>query len=73
MKPNVGPSDRIIRALAGLALLLAGALAPLPTLVRFGVLAATGAYLVLTSLIGSCLGYRLMGKSTCAVRTQIPH
>jgi phosphate/sulfate permease len=73
MNHNVGTSDRIVRALAGLGMMIAGVMAPLPLPVRFGVLAATGGYLVLTSLIGACLGYRLISRSTCPARKQISH
>jgi hypothetical protein len=31
-------------------------------------LAATGTYVLGTALMGTCLGYRLMGKSTCSAR-----
>ena len=67
MKPNVGTPDRIVRALAGLGALIASVVAPLPLFARVAGLGATGGYLLLTSLIGSCLGYRLIGRSTCAV------
>jgi hypothetical protein len=30
-----------------------------------GILAATAGYLLLSAIVGSCFGYRLMGKSTC--------
>ena len=67
MKHNVGTADRIARALAGLGLLVSSALAPLPLLLRVAVLGVTGGYLLMTSLVTSCLGYRLIGRSTCPV------
>ena len=55
-----------MRAAGGAGLVAAGVVAPLPWL---GAAAAggTGVYLLFTALAGSCLGYRLMGRSTCPV------
>jgi len=64
MKTNVGSIDRALRALGALATILGMFLAPVPTGVRLG-LGATGVYLLLSALAGTCLGYRLMGLSTC--------
>lgn len=66
MKRNVGSSDRALRGLGALAMLLCAFLAPLQMAARVG-LGATGAYLLFTALAGTCLGYRLMGLSTCPV------
>ena len=65
MKHNVGTSDRVARAVAGLAMLACSVMAPLPLVVRGGLLGALGGYLLLSALVGSCLGYSLIGKSTC--------
>jgi len=70
MKHNVGTPDRIVRALAGLAMLACSVMAPLPLLMRVGALGVTGGYLLLSALIGSCLGYRLIGRSTCAIEAR---
>jgi hypothetical protein len=60
MKHNVGTADRILRALGGGALLVSAYMvSPL--------IAIPGGYLLFTSLAGSCLGYRMMGRSTCPV------
>ncbi len=64
MKRNVGNAERVMRALAAAALVTCAVLAPLALEVRLGVL---GAYLLFTALAGSCLGYRLTGRSTCAI------
>jgi Protein of unknown function (DUF2892) len=69
MKRNVGTWDRVFRAITGSAMLVASGLTPVPLLVSV-VMAVNGVYLVGTSLVGSCLGYRLMGRSTCPVQTQ---
>lgn len=65
MKRNVGTVDRIVRALAGLALLGCSAIAPLPWILRAGAIGVPGCYLLLTAIAGSCAGYALLGKSTC--------
>ena len=64
MKRNVGTVDRMARALGGGAMIASGFLTPLPVAL-FGALAGTGGYLLFTAVAGSCLGYRLMGRSTC--------
>ena len=65
MQKNLGRSDRGARAVAALALLACTLFSPLPLQLRvpaFGVLAV---YLLYTVLSGTCLGYALLGKSTC--------
>ena len=66
MKRNVGNVDRIFRILGSVALTTCAILAPVPLAVAaiFGIM---GCYLFLSALAGSCLGYRLMGRSTCPV------
>ena len=65
MKRNVGNWDRIVRALAGLAMLACAVMAPLPLVVRACGFGVVGGYLLCTALAGLCAGYALMGKSTC--------
>jgi hypothetical protein len=65
MKKNVGTSDRLARALGGASLLTCSFLAPLPLAVRVAVFCATGVYLLMTALVGTCAGYALIGKSSC--------
>ena len=64
MKTNVGSIDRALRGAGALGAVLGALLAPVPPLARWG-LGATGFYLLLTALAGTCLGYRLMGLSSC--------
>jgi len=69
MNMNVGTADRIGRAvlaIAGVALAVVMAQWPLLARVAAG---GTGVYLLATALVGTCLGYRLMGASTCPRRT----
>jgi hypothetical protein len=66
MKKNVGSMDRKVRGLGALVAMLVAGLAPLPVALRVGV-GATAVYLLFTTLAGTCLGYRLMGVSTCPV------
>jgi hypothetical protein len=49
--------------------LLAAVLIPMPFVGRVG-LAAMGIYLFGTAVSGTCLGYRLMGRSTCPAQRQ---
>ena len=67
---NVGGSDRGLRALAGAGMLLCSVMAPLSLVVRMTTFGVMGAYLLFTALVGTCLGYRLMGKSTCPNEAQ---
>jgi hypothetical protein len=67
MKHNVGNLDRVLRALGGAAMVATAGIAPLPFLVRVGAFGAMGGYLLFTAIAGTCLGYRLMGRSTCAL------
>jgi hypothetical protein len=70
MKKNLGTSDRLVRALGGASLLTCSFLAPLPLPVRVAVFGVMGAYFLMTALIGTCAGYALMSKSTCATRAR---
>jgi hypothetical protein len=65
MPKNLGSPDRLLRLAAAVALLVAALVAPLGVWLRLGALAAPGAYLLVTALAGTCLGYTLMGRSTC--------
>ncbi|MBJ6759147.1 DUF2892 domain-containing protein [Myxococcaceae bacterium JPH2] len=67
MKRNVGNVERLFRALGGLALVTCAVMTPLPLAVRLVAFGGMGAYLLFTSLAGSCLGYALMGRSTCPI------
>lgn len=64
---NVGKSDRLVRLVSAIALLSCAVMAPFPLAVRVGAMALPGLYLLATAAFGSCLGYRLMGRSTCPV------
>jgi hypothetical protein len=65
MNRNVATWDRIARALGAAAMLVCSAIAPFSILVRVLLLALPGLYLLGTVLFGRCLGYRLLGWSTC--------
>lgn len=66
MRRNIGNSERVVRAVIAMAMIGCAFLAPLPLLVRAPVFGGLGTYLLVTALAGTCLGYKLMGKSTCA-------
>lgn len=67
MKRNLGSLDRSFRGIGALALLICSVMAPLPLLIRVATFGVAGCYLLFTALAGTCLGYTLMGKSTCPV------
>jgi Protein of unknown function (DUF2892) len=69
MKKNVGRYDRVFRALGGTMMVACSILAPLPLVARVAGLGMMGAYLLYTAVAGSCVGYHLMGKSTCPLET----
>ncbi len=65
MHRNVGTIDRWLRVVGALVMLALALLAPLPLTLRLPIFGMMGGYLLWTALAGSCLGYRLMGRSTC--------
>ena len=67
MKRNVGNLDRTFRGLGALGMLTCSVMAPLPLVLRLATFGAGGSYLLFTALAGTCLGYRLMGRSTCPI------
>jgi hypothetical protein len=66
MTRNLGNRARLARILAALPLLACGVMAPLALPIRLLAFGLPALYLVLTALAGSCLGYSLMGRSSCA-------
>lgn len=69
MKKNLGTMDRLVRTVFALAMLTCSVIAPLPFLLRVLALGGSGAYLLFSALAGSCVGYHLIGKSSCAVES----
>ena len=67
MKRNVGNKERVLRAVAGLAMATGAVMAPVPLAIRIGGFGVMAAYMLFTALAGTCFGYRLMGRSTCAI------
>ncbi len=65
MKHNVGTADRLLRLVVAVAMLVSAVVAPVSLAVRVGLLGGMGAYMLITALAGTCLGYRMMGRSTC--------
>lgn len=66
MQANVGTTDRIIRAIAGIAALI-GALALGIGTVGGILLLVVGAILAVTAAVGFCPLYRVLGMNTCPV------
>jgi Protein of unknown function (DUF2892) len=64
---NLGSKDRLARVLGALPLAVCSVMAPFPLPLRLGLMALPAVYLLGTALVGSCLGYKLMGRSTCEV------
>jgi hypothetical protein len=67
MTKNLASWDRVARGVAAMLMATCAVMAPLPLSVRVGALALPAIYMVLTALRGTCLGYRMMGLSTCPV------
>jgi hypothetical protein len=65
MTKNMGNWDRALRGIAATALFTCSVMAPLALAVRAIAFGGMGAYVAFTALVGTCLGYRIMGKSTC--------
>jgi hypothetical protein len=65
MEKNLGNGDRALRVLGALALSASSVFSPLPPHVRVPAFGLMAAYLLYTVLSGTCLGYALLGKSTC--------
>ena len=59
MTNNVGPIDRILRIVAGLALIIATVMGALPVWGYIGVVP------LVTALIGWCPAYTILGIRTC--------
>ena len=64
-KKNEGAVDRIIRVIAGIAILIIG-IYEFKSLAVLGIiLIIVGAVLIITAITGFCLLYTLLGISTC--------
>ena len=67
MKKNLATWDRVGRAVMALTMATCAVMAPLPLVVRIALLGLPALYVAFTAVAGTCLGYRLMGYSTCPV------
>jgi hypothetical protein len=65
MRRNVGTADRIARGIGALAMFTCAMMAPLSLGVRLAAFSLPAVYLLFTALAGTCVGYSVMGKSTC--------
>jgi hypothetical protein len=70
MTKNVGTIDRMFRGAGALLMTACAFIAPLPATVRIPLFGATAVYMLFTVLSGTCLGYRLMGRSTCPAQSR---
>jgi hypothetical protein len=64
-KKNEGAVDRIIRAIAGIVILVIGIYEVKSLAVLGIILIIVGAVLIITAITGFCLLYTLLGISTC--------
>ena len=69
MKTNVGTTDKIIRVIIGIVLLLLAFLFPVGQTLKI-IFIVIGIISLLTSLIGFCLAYTLFGINTCKAKTE---
>jgi hypothetical protein len=65
MTKNLGAIDRTLRVLAAVGLGVCALAGPFSWGIRLGIFGLNAAYLLWSALAGSCLGYRMLGKSTC--------
>jgi hypothetical protein len=67
---NVGSSDRVVRVVAAVGFGVAAFMAPLSLSIRLAGFGSTALFLLYSALSGTCLGYRLMGRSTCPLKSR---
>lgn len=65
MTKNLASWDRALRLGVGVALGVAAFAASIDWRLRVGLLGANAVYLLFTALSGTCVGYRLLGMSSC--------
>ncbi len=66
MTHNLGTADRIARVAGAIVLFVVSLVSPVPLIAQVA-LGLTGVYVLGSALAGTCLGYKLMGMSTCPV------
>ncbi|MCX5746071.1 MAG: DUF2892 domain-containing protein [Proteobacteria bacterium] len=62
---NLGTLDRMGRIVASLVMVIAAVALPWRAGIRLPVFLGLAGYMLMTSVAGTCLGYKLMGYSTC--------
>jgi hypothetical protein len=68
MTKNLGNLDRIARVIVVVALGCCAVLAPFSLVVRLVAFALPALYVAGSALTGTCLGYSLLGLSTCPMQ-----
>jgi uncharacterized membrane protein HdeD (DUF308 family) len=63
MDRNVGPEDRVVRIVVGIALAVLAYLQVLPGIATI-IMAVVGAYLIISGLLSRCLFYRIADLDT---------
>jgi len=64
MKANIGKTDKLIRLIVGLILIILALLISMSAVLKI-LLIIVGAVSLLTALFGYCLAYQLFGINTC--------
>lgn len=68
MKQNVGTTERVVRGLGAVGMVVCAFMAPMAAELRFPLFGALAAGLLVTAVSGFCPGHRLLGKSSCESR-----
>lgn len=63
MDKNIGPEDRVVRIVVGIALAVLAYLAVLPPIPSI-IMAVVGAYLIISGLLARCLFYKMADIDT---------
>ncbi len=69
MKANVGTTDKIIRVIIGIILIISAFLFSMSWTIEI-IFIIVGVVALLTALSGFCLIYKLFGINTCKVKTE---
>ena len=67
MKVNIGTTDKALRISFGLILIMIAVLVSLSVVLKI-VLVSTGTAVLLSSIFGFCMVYRLFGLNTCSLK-----
>lgn len=69
MSKNLGNLDRTMRVVGAIVSFVLAFTLPVPLIAQIAI-GLNGVYLLGSSLVGTCLGYKLIGVSTCPIKQQ---